>query len=101
MTWSSLRRRRVLVPAGALTLLAALGLTVYLLWPGRPGLPGPGSPRYEEYVEAFEAGTAAGETATLIPQALENLTRAIELVPEEPAAWANRGLVHLRSSKNV
>src|SRR5262249_25487283 len=27
---------------------------------------------------------------------LPSLTRAIELIPQEPAAWANRGLFHLR-----
>src|SRR4051812_39264094 len=99
MTWSSLRRRRVLVPVVAITLLAALGLTVYLVWWNRPALPAPGSPRYEEYAEAFEAGTAAGETSLLTAMALEKLSRAIELIPQEPAAWANRALVHLRSSK--
>src|SRR4051794_37861200 len=100
MLWHSLRRRRVFVAVVAVTLLAALGLAGYLLWRNRPPLPLPGSPLYEEYAEAFEVGTAAGDTVALTALALEKLSRAIELIPQEPAAWANRGLVHLRSSKH-
>ncbi|HEY2909634.1 MAG TPA: FG-GAP-like repeat-containing protein, partial [Gemmataceae bacterium] len=59
-------------------------------------LPNPGEPRYEEYVEAFEIGVAGldigvGEIAE------KNLSRAIELIPAEPAGWADRGLFYLRS----
>src|SRR5262249_33389998 len=35
----------------------------------------------------------------LIPQAIEKLTAAIEKVPQEPAAWANRGLAYLRQAR--
>src|SRR5262249_49658753 len=61
-------------------------------------LPTPGSPAYEEYAEAFESGTAALDS-DLHNVANENLSRAIEIVPQEPAAWANRGLMYLRGNR--
>ncbi|MFO0844884.1 MAG: FG-GAP-like repeat-containing protein [Gemmataceae bacterium] len=90
-----------LVAAGTVCLVAAgLGVAGLFLWRARSGLPAPGSPRYEEYVEAFEVGTAALDSG-LWPEAIERLTSAVELVPQEPAAWANRGLVHLRSGQDA
>jgi tetratricopeptide (TPR) repeat protein len=90
--------RRPRFVAGVLVVLAAAGVAAYFLWP-RPkkeeALPEPGSAAYEEYVEAFELGTALLD-ADLYPEALERLTAAVEKVPQEPAAWANRGLLHLR-----
>ncbi len=74
------------------------GLVVYRLRPPRdekPGLPAPGSPTYEEFAEAFQVGVA-GLDADWPDAATKNLDRAIELVPEEPAAWADRGLLRLR-----
>ncbi len=77
----------------------------------RPALPGPGSPRYQKYVEDFEVGTAAldlgspgqkpGESANAAAPdlAYAKLTEAVETVPEEPAAWANRGLWNLRKNQ--
>jgi tetratricopeptide (TPR) repeat protein len=67
------------------------------LWQ-RSTLPKPGSPRYEEYAEAFQVGVAALDVG--VPTvAVSNLTRAIELIPEEPAAWANRGLLHIHGNQ--
>src|SRR5262249_19682748 len=56
------------------------------------------SPVYQEYVEHFQIGVAALDAANhdLAP---DRLTKAIEKIPEEPAAWANRGLVHLRENR--
>src|SRR3569623_2060262 len=55
-------------------------------------------PQYEQYVEAFQVGVAALDAD--VPQvAEENLSRAIELIPEEPAGWADRGLLYLRTGK--
>src|SRR5581483_643801 len=34
-------------------------------------------------------------------EALANLTSAIGLVPQEPAAWANRGLAYLRTGEET
>src|SRR5262249_3053093 len=72
----------------------------YLLWSrkAKPELPGPDSPAYREYVEEFQIGVAALDAANY-SLALERLTKAIEKIPEEPAGWANRGLVHLRENR--
>jgi tetratricopeptide (TPR) repeat protein len=84
---------------GVLILLVAF-LVVFIVWLLRPSpLPGPGSERYEAYVEAFQTGTAALDTVILQPLALESLSKAVDLIPEEPAAWANRGLQYLRDNQ--
>jgi tetratricopeptide (TPR) repeat protein len=62
----------------------------------RSHLPEPGSPRYEEYVEAFQTGTAALDSGSFNQRAIEKLTEAIDKVPQEPAAWANRAICYLR-----
>jgi tetratricopeptide (TPR) repeat protein len=97
------RSRRYLGLALAGTALAVVAVSI--AWyrsrrgpaPGdaRSALPRPGSATYEEMVSAFSAGVAAldvdaGERANTM------LTRAIELVSEEPAAWADRGLYAIR-----
>jgi tetratricopeptide (TPR) repeat protein len=64
----------------------------------RPQVPVPGSARYEEYAEVFQVGVAALD-ADVQKVADDNLTRAVQLVPEEPAAWADRGLLYLRSGR--
>ena len=89
------RRPRWLLVVVLLLAIAGIGVGSYFLW-NRYRLPNPGEPRYEEYVEAFEIGVAGldigvGEIAE------KNLSRAIELVPAEPAGWADRGLFYLRS----
>jgi len=58
-------------------------------------LPLPPPDRYAEMVSAFYTGTIAliVQDPTR-PEA--NLKRATEIVPDEPAAWANLGLVYLR-----
>jgi tetratricopeptide (TPR) repeat protein len=58
-------------------------------------LPGPESPLYDEYVTLFHLGVAYLDVG-IEKQAEEKLTQAIAKIPEEPAAWANRGLLHLR-----
>lgn len=52
--------------------------------------------RYREYVRVFQVGVAALDTANKDELALSSLTQAIELIPSEPAAWANRALYHIR-----
>src|SRR4051812_17075794 len=96
MVFRSLSRRRLLLLTLVLALTAA-GVGGFVLWQ-RSRLPGPGSPLYEAYVEAFEVGTAAldvGKNDT----AEEYLTRAVETIPPEPAGWANRGLLSLRTDR--
>jgi tetratricopeptide (TPR) repeat protein len=92
--------------------LVGIGLISLMRWLGRDdsnALPEPGSPSYEKYAEAFNIGVAAldfdiydsnepaqtkeGEPADL---AYLKLTLAIETIPQEPAAWANRCLWYLR-----
>src|SRR4051794_29608640 len=58
-------------------------------------LPGPGSETYQEMVSAFYAGVAALDVDAN-DRAREKLRRATELVPGEPAAWADLGLLELR-----
>jgi hypothetical protein len=93
---SSFRRLPFLLVG--LVVLVGVVVCVYLLWRQRTRLPQPGSPAYEEYVEAFEVGTAKLDSG-LIPDAIEQLTLAINLIPQEPAAWANRGLAYLRQAR--
>ena len=69
----------------------------FLLWRRPAALPLPGSPLYEEYLRAFQVGVAALDT-TQEDLARSKLDRAIKLIPQEPAAWANRGLLHLRKN---
>ena len=58
-------------------------------------LPRPGSETYREMVSAFYSGVAALDVDA-DERAKTSLTRATELVPGEPAAWANLGLLDLR-----
>jgi tetratricopeptide (TPR) repeat protein len=97
---SHLRSLGFRVVVVSVLLIAVAGMAVvgsYLLWL-RSRLPGPGSPAYEQYVEAFQVGVAALD-ADVPQKAEENLTRAIDLVPQEPAAWADRGLLYLRTNR--
>lgn len=91
---SSLRRPRVLLAIAGVVVVLGI-LTAYFLWHRPPPLPAPGTARYEDYAEAFEVGTAALDSG-LVAEAIEKLTLAIENIPEEPAAWANRALAYLR-----
>src|SRR5271170_4522113 len=63
--------------------------------PGEDALPQPGTEKYQEMVSAFYGGVAALDVEAN-DQAQPRLTRATQLVPEEPAAWANRGLLAIR-----
>jgi len=83
--------RRSWIVAGAVALAVAAGVAAWLL--SRRGADmAPGSPRYED---AFSTGVAALDTdATAI--ARDALTRAVEVAPEEPSAWANLALAQIR-----
>jgi tetratricopeptide (TPR) repeat protein len=81
--------------------LAVRGTTVLLIGIGiaacdrPPGVPEPGSPAYQEAVGAFFTGVAAlqvGEAGL----AEAALVRVTEIVPREPAAWADLGLISLQ-----
>lgn len=62
------------------------------------GLPDPSSEEYADAVAAFYAGIA-GIEAGAHQQAEQYLTRVTELAPDEPAAWANLGLLALRENR--
>ncbi len=79
---------------GALILLLALA-AIGVLVRRSARLPDPGTERYERYVRLFQVGEAAADTDQ--PElARTRLTEAIALVPQEPAAYADRGLLELR-----
>jgi tetratricopeptide (TPR) repeat protein len=88
------RNRRIVVSAVVALSVAGVGLGVYV-WNRRSGLPSPGSPTYEETVRAFYRGLASLQVG-LLEDAKREFTRTTELVPREPAAWADLGLTHLR-----
>jgi Tfp pilus assembly protein PilF len=96
MSSENSRRRVIVIVLGVIVLAAAAGGVYY--WTRRPPqvqLPGPGDPRYETYVSAFQTGTAYLD-AGLSVEAEKFLTEAVEIIPEEPAGWANRAIVHMR-----
>lgn len=59
------------------------------------GLPDPSSTTYRDAVVAFHVSLAAIQAGVEVV-AEEHLRRVTELVPQEPAAWANLGLLALR-----
>jgi tetratricopeptide (TPR) repeat protein len=78
------------------TAIVAAAVAVAAVWYLRgPSLPAPGSDTYEQTSRAFYHGLAALEVG-LLDDARQQFTRATELVPQEPAAWANLGLAQLR-----
>src|SRR5262245_1052572 len=90
------RRRRFLLAASVLVLLAgAIIALILVLQPRR--LPEPWTPRYQEYLRAFQVGVAALD-ATRDDLARTKLESAVELIPDEPAGWANLGLLELRQN---
>ena len=86
--------RRVALP---ILLLALLGTAVYFIWHRIQPLPGPDTALYQEYQRDFHVGVGALE-AGREDLARENLERATQLIPREPAAWANLGLLDLRKN---
>jgi hypothetical protein len=93
MTSASSRRWPLWLAALAVLLTLAVG-GGFILWRSVQ-LPGPGSERYENYVRCFQVGEAAADTDQ--PDlANTRLTQAITLIPQEPAAYADRGLLELR-----
>src|SRR5262249_39020091 len=56
---------------------------------------GPSSAVYREAVTAFYVAVSAMQTTQEV-LARQKLDRVVAIVPEEPAGWANRGLLLLR-----
>ena len=84
----------IVIAAVCLSLIVGGG---YLYWLGASP-PAPGSPAYEQYVNEFQVGVAALD-ADLPLVAEDRLSRAVKLVPREPAGWADRGLLYLRTGR--
>jgi Flp pilus assembly protein TadD len=59
------------------------------------GLPDAGSPQYADLARAFYVGVAGLQTGADDP-ARQNLTRATQIAPGEPAAFADLGILALR-----
>src|SRR5262245_17422541 len=80
---------------------AALAFTLLLPFAAcerNTGLPQPGSQEYRDLVTAFYVGLAGLQTGEDV-RAKEKLTRAAEIAPGEPAAWANLGLLAVRQQE--
>ena len=90
----SKQTRRVFVVVIAAAVVGAGVLTYLRVAPGR-SLPEPDSRQYEDVTRAFYRGLAALETG-LLDEALAAFGRATEIVPAEPAGWANLGVARLR-----
>ncbi len=58
-------------------------------------LPNPASPQYADLVKAFYVGVAGLQTGADDP-AKQNLTRATQIAPGEPAGWADLAVLALR-----
>ena len=99
------RSRLWLALAGVAVIAAVVG--VVMLSPRRGGdvtpkdaaesLPQPGSPDYAEMVGAFYGGVTALDVDAN-DNARDFLGLATKLVPEEPAAWADLGLLEIRAN---
>jgi Tfp pilus assembly protein PilF len=77
----------------ALLLLLSLGLMGCRS--AQPNLPAKSSKEYNDTVRAFYVGLAALQVGDDV-RAESELTKATALAPDEPAAWANLGLLNLR-----
>ncbi len=82
------------------SLLAILALGAFVAFQFQLPVEVPPStpPHFEEFVTAFQVGVAALD-ADLPQVAEEKLTQAVKLIPQEPAGWANRGLLYLRTGR--
>ena len=84
----------MLVPLAVLGLIV-LGAVAYLVSRRAEGLPSPDSAEYRATVRRFYRGLAALEVG-LLDDAIAEFEGATELVPSEPASWANLGVSWLR-----
>ncbi len=71
-----------------------LSLLVFL-WGCHSRLPSPGSETYASFVRTFYVGLAALDVGDDV-RAEATLSQAAQMVPGEPAAWANWGILALR-----
>src|SRR5688500_15382609 len=95
----TIREMRTLIPCGRrrgvlLLLLLSLGLAGFVSC-RRADLPQAGTPKYTEAVRAFYVGLSALQVGDDV-RAETKLKEATALAPDEPAAWADLGLLYLR-----
>ncbi len=64
----------------------------------RPASQPPPAATPAQIASVFTVGTIALQTTD--PRALDKLNEAVRLAPQEPAIWANLGLLHLRAGQN-
>lgn len=79
-----------------LSLIPTVGLICLLNGCGSRGI-APDSPQYEEVVSSFYVGLGAMESGE--GRAMDKFVRVTELAPNEPAGWANLGLLQLRNNQ--
>lgn len=88
-------RTKLLIMLAGVLALVALVVGVYLVRGRSAGLPAPGSDAYEEVTRSFYRGLATLQVG-LLEDARREFRRTTDLVPAEPAAWANLGLTEIR-----
>ena len=88
--------KRVVIIAAAV--LAAAGAAWYVAMARRPPAPSVSPETYEQTVSAFYRGLASLDTG-LLEMAKAGFTRATELAPAEPAAWANLAVARVRGAE--
>jgi tetratricopeptide (TPR) repeat protein len=93
--FSDRAKSRAALWGGIAVLLMAVAVGSYWMLRSSNRLPSPESPTYEEVVRSFYLGLANLEVG-LLDDARRGFARAGELVPGEPATWANLGLVEIR-----
>jgi Tfp pilus assembly protein PilF len=74
--------------------LSLISLVIFLASCGTSG-PQPNTPATTDAVRAFYVGLAALQAGDDV-RATEELTKATQLAPDEPAAWANLGILQMR-----
>ena len=92
--------RNSLFLALLVVIVLSVAAVVYMMVRRNSSLPSTDSPGYAETLRFFNVGVAA----ILVDQydyATTQLVNAIDLVPEEPASWANLGLIQIRTGKFV
>jgi hypothetical protein len=77
--------------------IAGISLAIAIGLAGCPQKPPPPPVSPAQIMSIFTVGTVALQTGD--PRALDRLTQALKMAPQEPAIWANIGLVRLRTNQ--
>ena len=88
----------MVVPARALVLPLCATFLSMVSCSRHSGLPDPGSNDYRELVHAFNVGLSALQCSEDV-RAKADLTKATQIAPGEPAAWADLGLLFMRQQE--